>query len=153
MTFPMFDFPLLPTTTVVPAGNDLFIPYFNRTYEEIAFAVNFKDNNFYPMAITSTFKDILNVPNFGAFIICVSGEDAERNSSGVIIGWPPTITASLSKSDATAAGSVNVLGGQAGTGSWTGNLITFNATATNFQIKHDRTGVSGNFNLRVIGTQ
>ena len=143
MTFPMFDFPLLPTTTVVPAGNDLFIPYFNRTYEEIAFAVNFKDNNFYPMAITSTFKDILNVPNFGAFIICVSGEDSTL----------PTITASLTKSDATAAGSVNVLGGQAGTGAWTGNLITFNATATNFQIKHDRTGVSGNFNLRVIGTQ
>ncbi len=143
LTFPLFDFPHLPTTTVVPSKNDLFVPYFNRTYEEIAFAVNFKDNNFYPMAITSTAQNILNVPNFGAFIICVSGEDSTL----------PTLTASLCKADATASGSIAVLGSQVGTGAWAGNALTITSTATNFQIKHDRTGVTGNFNLRVIGTQ
>jgi hypothetical protein len=135
--------PLLAPNTIVPTNKDLFTPYLNALYEDIASAVNSKDPRFYPMAITSTAQNILNVPNFGAFIICVSGVDSTL----------PTITASLCKAAATAAGSVAVLGSQVGTGAWAGNALTITSTATNFQIKHNRAGVSGNFNIRLIGTQ
>jgi hypothetical protein len=130
-------------TTIVPENWDLFIPYFNRTYEDIASSVNQKDFIFYPMAITDTAQNILNVPNFGAFIICVSGQ-----SSGL-----PTITASLCKSASGSSGSIASLGSQAGTGSWAGKNLTITSTSSNFQIRHNNTGVTGNFNIRVIGTQ
>ena len=95
------------------------------------------------MSITSTAQNIANLPNFGSFIICISGQTSTL----------PTITASLCKADATASGSVASLGSQVGTGSWAGNALTITATATNFQIAHNRSGVSGNFNIRIIGTQ
>lgn len=135
--------PYLPSSTIVPTSWDLYIPYFNRLYEDIALNVNQKDNSFYPMAITSSAQNILNLPNFGSFIICVSGATSTL----------PTITASLCKADATASGSVAVLGHQVGTGAWATYTLTISSTATNFQIAHSNTGVSGNFNIRVIGTQ
>jgi len=136
-------FSTLPPNTIVPENWDLFIPYLNRLYEDIAFTVNDKDNNFYPISITSTPQNIVNLANFGAFIICVSGEDSTL----------PTLTASLCKSDFNASGSIAVLGSQVGTGAWAGNALTITSTATNFQIAHNRTGVTGNFNIRIIGTQ
>lgn len=139
--FPLF--PSLPTTTIVPTDQSLFIPYLNRLYEDIANTVNFKDNTFYPMAISDTATNILNLPTFGAFIICVSGTNSTL----------PTITASLCKADATAAGSIAVLGSQVGTSAWAGNALHITSTATNFQIRHDRAGVTANFNIRYIGTQ
>lgn len=140
--FPLF--PILPTTTIVPTEESLFIPYLNRLYEDIANAVNFKDNNFYQMAISDTATNIVNVPNFGAFIICVSGE-----LSGL-----PTLTASLCKASSTSAGAIAPLGSQAGTDApFIGAVLTITSTGTNFQIAHNAAGVVANFNLRVIGTQ
>ena len=133
----------LPPNTIIPYNEDLFVPYLTRLYEDIASAVNGRDFIFYPTAITSTAQNILNVPSFGAFIICVSGADSTL----------PTITASLCKAAATAAGSVTALGSQVGTGAWAGNALTITSTATFFQIAHDRAGVTGNFNIRIIGTQ
>lgn len=153
MSFPDIVLPSLPPNTIVPEDDNLFLPYLNRLYEDIAFTVNNKDNNFFPIPITSTPQNIPNLPNFGAYILCVSGEDADRNSSGAIIGWLPTITASLCKSSASASGQVVQLGFQAGTGSWNTFVLTINATATNFQISHNNTGVTGNFNIRILGTQ
>jgi hypothetical protein len=136
-------FPLLPSTTIVPEDWNIYIPYFNRLYEGIAQTVNQKDNNFYTMAITSTAVNILNVPNFGAFIICVSGSTTDL----------PTITASLCKASTTAAGSVTSIGSQVGAGLWDTYSLSITSTATNFQIAHNNTGVTGNFNIRIIGTQ
>lgn len=138
-----YSVPYLPTTTIVPEQEDLFIPYFNRLYEDIAIMVNNKDNIFYPMTITSAAQDILGCPNFGAFIICVSGTESTL----------PTITSSLCKADSTAAGSIAVLGSQVGTGAWAGNALTITSTASNFQIVHNRAGVSASFNIRILGTQ
>lgn len=135
--------PLLPPNTIVPTNEDLFVPYLNRLYEDIASAVNSKDPNHYPIAIISTPTNILNVPNFGAFILCVSGVDPTL----------PTITVSLCKASNALAGVATALGSQVGTGAWAGNALTVTSTASNFQINHDRTGVSGNFNIRIIGTQ
>lgn len=135
--------PLLPPNTIVPINEDLFVPYLNRLYEDIASAVNSKDPKYYPMAISSSAQNILNVPSFGAYLICVSGVDETL----------PTITASLCKASKTGAGSVTGIGAQVGTGNWAGNALTISSTATNFQIRHDRAGVTANFNIRLIGTQ
>lgn len=135
--------PLLPPNTIVPYNEDLFVPYLNRLYEDIASAVNSKDPKYYPMAITSTAQNILNVPSFGAYLICVSGVDETL----------PTITASLCKASKPGAGSVAVLGSQVGTGAWVGNSLIISAAAGSFQIRHDRAGITGNFNIRLIGTQ
>ncbi len=139
--------PLLPPNTIVPINEDLFIPYLNRLYEDIASAVNSKDPKYYPMAISSSAQNILNVPSFGAYVICVSGVDETL----------PTVTASLCKSSKTVAGSVTGIGAQVGTGTfWGGFQLIISSTATNFQIRHDKVTVPitvGNFNIRLIGTQ
>jgi hypothetical protein len=136
--------PVLPPNTIVPQNEDLFISYLNHLYEDIAYSVNARDFNFYTVPITSTATNIPNLPQFGAFIICVSGQ-----TSGM-----PTITASLCKADSTAAGSITPLGSQVGTtGVWSGKALTITSTSTNFQIAHNATGSTGNFNIRVISTQ
>jgi hypothetical protein len=143
MTFPMIEQTLLPPSTIVPTNESLFIPYFTDLYEDISLTINAKDNKFFTTFITSTATNIPNVPNFGSFIICISGQ----------ISTLPTLTAALNKSDSTASGSVASLGFQAGTGAWAGFVLTITATATNFQIAHNNTGVTGNFNIKIIGTQ
>ena len=143
MSMPNFQTTPLPTTTTVPEEDDQFISYFNKTYADLAYAINSKDTNFYPIAITSSAQNIPAMPNFGAFIVCVSGVNSTL----------PTLTASCCKADSTASGSVTALGSQVGTGAWAGNALTITSTATNFQIHHNRSGVSGNFNIKIIGTQ
>lgn len=144
MTFPIIQQPSLPPNTIVPENDFLFIPYLNRLYEDIALTVNNKDNIYFLTAITSSASNISNLPNFGAYIICVSGQTSSL----------PTITASLCKSNSGVAGSIAVLGSQAGTGgTWGGKNLTITATATNFQIAHNAAGVTGNFNIRILGTQ
>lgn len=141
---------IIPISTIVPQSDDLFIPYFTRTYEGLATAINAKDNNFFLIPITDTATNIPNVANFGAFIVCVSAE-----AQAADLSWPPTITASLCKSSFTVAGSVAVLGSQAGQGGgiWGAATLTITSTTTNFQIKHSVAGVVGNFNIKIIGTQ
>lgn len=146
MSFPEVQLPFLPPNTIVPSPvdqEDIFIQYFNRLYEDIAFAVNQRDFTFFEIAISSTATNIPNLPNFGAFIIAVSGVNSTL----------PVKTWSLVKADATAVGVINVLGTQAGTGAWAGNNLIITSTASNFQIRHDRAGVTANFNIRIMGTQ
>lgn len=143
MTFPIIQQPSLPPNTIVPENESLFIAYLNQLYEDIAFAMNSKDPKFFTAEITSSASNIPNLPNFGAFIICISGQQSTL----------PTLNASLVKSSSSSAGVINVLGTQVGTGAWAGNSLTITTTTTNFQIAHNRTGISGNFNIRIIGTQ
>lgn len=149
MSFPLIQLPFLPPNTIVPLPveqQDLFIQYFNRLYEDIAFAVNQKDFTFFTIQITDVAQDIPNIDNFGAFMLCVSGVDSTQ----------PTGIWTLCKSDATAAGTMgatNPLCSQAGTDDWALNVLTVTSTATNFQIAHDRANVSANFNIRIIGTR
>jgi hypothetical protein len=135
---------VLPPNTDIPKDEELFIDYLNRLYEDIAYAVNERDFIYFPMAITNTASPIINLPNFGAYIICVSGVN-----SGL-----PTITASLCKSAVGGAGVINVLGSQAGTvAPFAAATLTITSSATNFLINHSVAATSGNFNIRVIGTQ
>lgn len=144
-SFPHSDLPYLPPNTIVPnpvEETDVFIQYLNRLYEEIAFTVNQKDFSFFSIGISNVAQNIPNIENFGAFILCVSGESSDA----------PTKTVSLVKSSETVAGVVNILGTQVGTNAWAGNNIFVTSTATNFQIRHDR-ATPGNFNIKIIGTQ
>ena len=146
MNFPNSAYPDLPPNTIVPDPVDqksIFIQYFNRLYEDIAFAVNQRDFNYYEIEITSTLQNILFLPTFGAFIVAVSGVDSTQ----------PVKTWSLVKSNAGVAGVINILGTQAGTDAWAGINLTITSTATNFQIAHNRANVAANFNIRIIGTQ
>lgn len=145
MTFPTdgYQQPYLPTSTIVPEDNNLFIPYFNRTYESIALTVNQKVGSYFQIPITSTAANIPNLPNFGSYLLCISGTNTDL---------PCTVVA-LAKADATAAGVVAVLTSQVGTNAWAGKAVTVTATATNFQVAHDRAGVTGNFNIQILGTQ
>lgn len=151
--YPIILQPSLPPNTIVPEDEFLFISYLNRLYEDIANTVNNKVNTFFRFAVTDTATDMPNIPNFGAYVVCVSGTEPERDNLGNVIGGLPTINASLCKADPGAAGSVAVLGSQVGTGTWAGFALTITSTATNFQIAHNRAGVTGNFNLIILGTQ
>jgi len=143
----------LPPNTIVPEDEFLFISYLNRLYEDIANTVNNKVNTFFQFPVTDTATNMPNVPNFGSYVVCVSGSEPETDNLGNILGGLPTINASLCKSDPGVAGSIAVLGSQAGTGTWAGFTLTITSTATNFQIKHDNANVIGNFNLIILGTQ
>jgi hypothetical protein len=153
MSYPVIPLSNLPPNTVVPVDEVLFIQYLNRLYEDIAFAVNNRDYGFFPISITSTPQNIPNIPNFGAFILCVSGGDTITTGPVVTGDTLPTITVSLCKSASTASGQVVTLGSQVGTGTWAGNSILITSTSTNFQIAHDNTGVAANFNIRILSTQ
>lgn len=137
----------LPGNTIVPSMqfDMIFIQYLNRLYEDIAFAVNNKDNVFFPIRITDTPTDIPLLPNFGAFIVAISG---------ALSGQPAYVTG-LTKADALLAGDVPVLpiSSQVGTlAPWVGATLTITSTLTNFQINHNVPNVVGNFNLRFITT-
>jgi hypothetical protein len=141
---PFIELPSVAPNTIVPSEEALFNPYFIQLYEDIAFAVNAKDYSFYPIPITDTATNIPNVANFGSFLLSISGV-----SSGM-----PTLNVSCCKADSGIAGSVAVIGSQAGTvAPWAAATLTVTSTATNFQIKHSVAGATGNFNIRIIGTQ
>jgi hypothetical protein len=135
---------ILPQSTIVPQDDTLFIPYFTRTYEAISQSVNAKDGIYFLTAITDTPTNIPNIQNFGSYIICVSGA-----TTGL-----PCLTAALCKSDIGAIGSIAPLTFQAGTTApWAAATLTITSTATNFRVAHSVAGQSGNFNIRIIGTQ
>lgn len=143
MTYPTSDRPSVIPETIIPEDEWLFFPWLRDRLEEISDATNARDFQAYQMSITSTAQNIINVPNFGAFIICVSGTTSTL----------PTLVAALVKSDAAAAGTVASLTSQAGTGSWNTFNLTITSTSTNFQIAHNNTGITGNFSIRLVATQ
>lgn len=150
MTFPVVELSPLPPNTVVPIDESLFVPYLNRLYEDVAFSVNERDNSAFAIEITDTPAAITNVPNYGAFIVCVA---AAPVLPPLVNGTLPTLTASLCKSSIGVAGQVVVLGSQVGSGAWAGINLTITSSATNFLIAHNNAGISGDFNIRICGTQ
>lgn len=135
----------LPGNTIIPSlkTEEIFIQYLNRLYEDIAFAVNNKDNIAFEMPISSTARDIVTLPRFGSFMIAVSGTTNTL----------PTGIWALCKSDSRTIGTgLTPLTFQAGTAAWAGNVLTVTSTLTNFQIAHNRAGETGNFSIRIISS-
>ena len=149
-TFPTLPFYDLPLTTIIPspADEELFIPYLTRLYEDIATVVNQKDNTYFTIPIGTTAAIIPNVPNSGAFIICIAGT----------MDGMPAVTYSLIKTNSTAAGTASQIQVQPGTtigtnATWNNVNLLIGSTATNFTIVHNAiAGTIGNFNVRFIGT-
>lgn len=146
MSFDNDPFPYLSPLTIVPNPIDdteNFMYFMNRFYEDAAESINVRKPPYFQIMISNVAADIPFLPRFGAYLVCVSGE----------VSTQPVKTWSLVKADQTAAGVINVLGTQAGTGDWAGNNLTITSTATNFQIAHDRASTTATFNIRWIGTQ
>jgi len=150
MTFPKLELPYLPPNTILPKEGleETFVQYLMRLYEEIAFNINARDYTYFTIPVTDVATDIPNLPNFGAFLICVSGTESGQ----------PTGIWTACKSDSGAAGTLGAtvpLCSQAGTGGTWGaiNLAITVASATNFQIAHTLANTPGNFNIRIVGTQ
>lgn len=152
ISYPTEPFTELPYTTIVPDPEDkfMFIPWLTRTYEEIAQTVNLKDWKYYTIPVGTTKSDIQNIPNMGAFIICIAGT----------MDGMPACTYSLIKTSSTTAGNPALIQTQEGTTigtntDWNGVslLISTTSSSTNFQINHNgAAGLIGNFNVRFIGT-
>lgn len=146
--FPDVQLPFLPPNTIVPnpvEDTDNFIQYFNRLYEEIAFAVNSKDFDWFTIPISTTPKDIPNVDNRGAYLVSVTGT----------LDGMPSANFSLVKADKNQNGIDTTIQQQAGTkGVWTGvKILITKSDNTNFQISTDAvTGTVGNFNINIMGT-
>jgi len=134
----------LPGNTIIPMLDtpEIFIQYLNRLYEDIAFAVNNKDNIAFEMPISDLATNIVTLPRFGSFMIAVAGTTNTL----------PTGIWALCKSDTRVAGVIAPLTFQAGTTDWAGNVLTVTSTLTNFQIAHNRAGVTGNFSIRIISS-
>lgn len=132
--------------TVIPnpvEQTEQFIQWANRFYEEAAFCLNARVIPFYKIQITDSPTDIPNLPNFGSFIICVSG----------VASTQPAAIWGVAKSTDNVIGQISTIEFDFGTGDWIGNSLVMTTTATNFQIEHDRAGVTGVFNISVFGTQ
>ncbi len=152
ITFPNSPFQDLPFTTIVPDPSDveLFVPWLTRLYEDLATVVNLKDWTEYSIPVGTTKGDLPNIPNLGAFIICIAGT----------MDGMPACTYSMIKTNSTAAGVPSLIQTQPGTTTgtntdWNGVklLISTTSSSTNFQINHDgAAGLIGNFNVRFIGT-
>lgn len=133
----------LPPNTIVPEEEHLFVPYLNRMYEDIAYAVNAKNESPFTIAITNVPTDIASIPTFGTFFVCIAG----------LASGQPVLGALLCKSDAGIAGVVVPLGNQAGTGAvWAASFLTITSTVTRFQIQHSVAGLTANFSIKIIGT-
>lgn len=149
----------LPSSIIWPP-NEEDIPWFmQRLYDLMASAINSKDFNYYQLAIGTTPTPLLNINNFGSYIVCVSGTDKIIDENGVI-SWPPTKVSALCKTRDTVAGTIFDISSQPGAGvaPWLGSNLNFGSTTlTNgqviYNISHTATGKTASFNVRIIGTQ
>lgn len=144
-----FNFNELPGNTIVPDLDppEVFIQYLTRLYEDIAFAVNNKDNISFTFTISDKAVDIPIIPDFGAILLVVSGTE-NTQPCGV---W------TLARSNNKLAGTVVPVATEAGTGDWNGKAISITTNFDpilnpnrNFQIQHNKTNFTANFNLRIV---
>lgn len=117
-------------------------PYENlRVMNLINDKVNQKSITSYEMLIDDTARPFPELSAIGAFIITISGIETSL----------PVGVYAVTKSDNGVAGSIATLSSQVGTGSWVGNALTVSSTATAFEVKHNRAGISDNFNVTITG--
>lgn len=163
MSVPLVQRPYLLNTTIVPNTQDLntFLQFLTRLYEDIAFAVNQRDFIQFTMSVPPPAaagpppileQQIPNLAFFGSFVICISGE-----SPGM-----PCATYAVNKADIFQAGVYTPLSAQAGNvAPWVGINVTLQDgtpyTSGEIPITISNTSaaplLTGNFNLRIIGTQ
>lgn len=155
-----FQFPNLPVSIIWPNNPD-DVPWFmNRLYEQMALSINSKDFNYFPMAISDTASQIQNLRNFGAYLLCVGGTNNIINPATGIVNWLPCYVWPLAKSKDTIAGTIPApLTFQNGVGDiWNGATLTLSSIASVngtqvYALNHNKAGLTGSFNIRIVGTQ
>jgi len=102
-------------------------------------SLNNKKATFIELIVTDAAERIPNLPEYGAFLICVQGSESTM---------PGRIYACCSNG---TAGTVASLVAQAGTDDWNANTVTIAASGANFTILHDRASVTDKFYLTILG--
>lgn len=149
----------LPQSIIWPSNPD-DIPWFmNNLYQSLVQAINLKDFNYYQLAIGTTATPLLNMNNFGSYIVCVSPTNKIIDQNGAV-SWPPTKISALCKTQDELAGTIFDITSQVGAGvaPWAGTVLTFGSTLLAngqviYDIRHNATGKIASFNVRIIGTQ
>jgi hypothetical protein len=95
----------------------------------------------YTTSIDDTARDITGVPEYGSFIMIIYAVEGDA----------PTGIYALTKSNQTAVGTVTTIVSQVGVNAWAGNALSVTSTTSNFQVMHDKAGVSADFNITILG--
>lgn len=155
-----FNLADLPQSIIWPQ-NEVDIPWFmGNLYQLMAQSINRKDFNYFPMAIGNTAGQIQNLPNFGAYLLCVGGTNKIVNPTSGVISWLPSYVWALAKTQDTIAGTIPApLTFQAGTGGiWAGATLTLTTQLLSsgervYAINHSVANETASFNVRIVGTQ
>ena len=144
MTNPQDDFLTLVSPGIIPNpvdSTDDFMRWFYGFYADLQNTINTRKAPYYEITITNTPTNLPLIPNFGAYIVLVSG----------IQSTLPAASWAVAKSTSGAVGVVNSLASQAGSGAtWAAQTLTL---STSLQISHSLANTEGRFNVRWIGTQ
>jgi len=149
----------LPQSIIWPPDESDIAWFMQRLYDQMSSAINSKDFNYFPMAIGSTATPILNMNAFGAYLLCVGGTDKIINPATGVVNWLPSYVFALAKAQDIAAGTIPAaLTSQVGVGDiWGGATLSITTVTLNGQqvyaINHNKTGKTGSFNVRIVGTQ
>jgi len=155
-----FQFPTLPVSIIWPEDPDEVPWFMARLYEQMAYAINSKSNGIFQMAISDVPTLIPNMNAFGSYIVCVSGSGPYEDSTG--LNYWPCQTYSMTKSDPEAGGNATAITiGDPGVGTTLGGVtyainqdtLGNGSTNTYFYIRHTAPGITGSFNVNILGTQ
>lgn len=169
-----FQYPNLPESLIFPEDPKELAWFMNRLYEQMAFAINSKDNGIFTMAISNNFTLIPNMNSFGSYIVNISGNGPFIDNAGNFNYWPAVVFQCM-KSTPNEIGLATLTQIQDGTGPVLGlggtavpppaaYLITSlqvpsvppndpTTTPFYFFIRHNVPGVTGSFNVNIQGTQ
>ena|SRR3990167_7795814 len=155
-----FQYPNLPVSIVWPENPDEVPWFMQQLYDQLAFAINSKDNGIFQMAIGDDFTLIPNMNSFGSYLINISGSGPYVDSNGILNYWGAAIF-QVTKSTPTAAGTDTMTQVQVGTGpTLTGasydldyQEIPVGSNQFYTVIRHNIPGITGSFNVNIQGTQ
>jgi len=154
-----FQYPNLPVSIIWPENQE-DVPWFMmRLYEQMAYAINSKDNGIFQMSIGDSFVRIPNMNSSGAYIINISGAGPYVDSLGRINFWGASVFL-VTKSDPSAAGLDTEPQSQPGTGPTLNNAgfllsyAEFPSGSGQFYttIRHNIPNIIGTFNVNIQGT-
>ena len=161
MSVPIGQRPYLLNSTIVPRFDDAntFLQYLTRLYEDIALAVNQRDFIYFPLAVPPQPtagppiiypQTISNLALFGSFLVCISGQ----------LTGLPCATYAVNKPDIYQAGTYTLLSSAVvNIAPWSVfNVILQDnpsppATGEISITIYNTSTMTGNFNIRIIGTQ
>jgi hypothetical protein len=155
-----FQYPNLPVSIIWP-DDPSEVPWFMaRLYEQMAFAINSKDNGIFQMAISNTPTLIPNMNNIGSYLVNVGGTEEYVDEKGELNYWPTAIF-QMTKTEPKQEGAITSPQTQDGRGPTlldvalrvTQQKVPVNTGPYYYFIQHDGPNITGSFNVNIQGTQ